>query len=41
MGRPNFPTNIEEQSFKKEPWIDYYVIKEGEYIIEAGTILNE
>ena len=33
MGGPNFPTNIEEQKIflKKEPWIDYYVIKEGEY----------
>ena len=32
MGGPNFPTNIEEQKiFLKRPWIDYYVIKEGEY----------
>lgn len=33
MGGPNFPTNEDEQKtfLKKEPWIDYYVIKEGEY----------
>ena len=33
MGGPNFPTNDNEQQtfLKKEPWIDYYVIKEGEY----------
>ena len=33
MGGPNFPTNDEEQQIflKNEPWIDYYVIKEGEY----------
>ena len=33
MGGPNFPTNEDEQEvfLKNEPWIDYYVIKEGEY----------
>ena len=33
MGGPNFPTNDDEQQIflKNEPWIDYYVIKEGEY----------
>ena len=33
MGGPNFPTNENEQKefLIKEPWLDYYIIKEGEY----------
>ena len=33
MGGPNFPTNDEEQKvfLKNEPWVDFYVIKEGEH----------
>ena len=52
MGGPNFPTNKEEQHLflQKEPWIDFYIIKEGEYSLlklvqhlmdKKKTTLNE
>ena len=33
MGGPNFPTNKDEQKdfLIQEPWLDFYIIKEGEY----------
>ena len=32
-GGPNFPTTEKEQLnyLKKKPWIDYYIVKEGEH----------
>ena len=33
VGGPNFPTIIEEQKsyLSKRPWIDFYIVKEGEH----------